>query len=147
MEEYPMSNDYNSIEPANGVSENEEVKIEVVAKAQRRQFSTSYKKRICAEADACTRPGELGALLRREGLHSSTLRRWRQQLQAGAEYGLAPKKRGPKPAADPALVRELIKQKKRNAQLEKKLAQAELIIDIQKKVSAILGIDLDGESE
>ena len=147
MEEYPMSNDYNVTEPANGVSENEEVKIEVVAKAQRRQFSTSYKKRICSEADACTRPGELGALLRRQGLHSSTLRRWRQQQQAGAEFGLNPKKRGPKPAADPALVRELIKQKKRNARLEKKLTQAELIIDIQKKVSLILGIDPGEESE
>ena len=147
MEEYPMSNDYNVTEPANGVSENEEVKIEVVAKAQRRQFSTSYKKRICSEADACTRPGELGALLRRQGLHSSTLRRWRQQQQAGAEFGLNPKRRGPKPAADPALVRELSKQKKRNARLEKKLAQAELIIDIQKKVSLILGIDPGEASE
>ena len=147
MEEYPMSNDYNVTEPANGVSENEEVKIEVVAKAQRRQFSTSYKKRICSEADACTRPGELGALLRRQGLHSSTLRRWRQQQQAGAEFGLNPKRRGPKPAADPALVRELSKQKKRNARLGKKLAQAELIIDIQKKVSLILGIDPGEASE
>ena len=127
MEEYPMSNDYNVTEPANGVSENEEVKIEVVAKAQRRQFSTSYKKRICSESDACTRPGELGALLRRQGLHSSTLRRWRQQQQAGAEFGLNPKRRGPKPAADPALVRELSKQKKRNARLGKKLEQVDSV--------------------
>ena len=147
MEEYPMSNDYNLTEPENGVIENERGKIEVVAKAQRRQFSTSYKKRVCSEADQCTRPGELGALLRREGLHSSTLRRWRQQQQAGAASGLDVKKRGPKPAADPMLVRELSKQKKRNAQLERKLAQAELIIDIQKKVSLILGIDLGEESE
>ena len=82
-----------------------------------------------------------------QGLHSSTLRRWRQQQQAGAEFGLNPKRRGPKPAADPALVRELSKQKKRNARLEKKLAQAELIIDIQKKVSLILGIDPGEASE
>ena len=142
-----MSNDYNVTEPANGVSENEEVKIEVVAKAQRRQFSASYKKRICSEADRCTRPGELGALLRREGLHSSTVRRWRMQREAGAASGLDVKKRGPKPAADPMLVRELAKQKKRNAQLEKKLAQAKMIIDIQKKVSVLLGIDLDEKSE
>ena len=147
MEEFPMSYDYNLAEPEDGARENERGKIEVVAKASRRQFSAAYKKRICAEADACTRPGELGALLRREGLHSSTLRRWRLRREAGAELSLNAKKRGPKPSADPALVRELAKQKKRNAQLEKKLAQAELIIDIQKKVSAILGIDLDGESE
>lgn len=147
MEEYPMSNDYNSTEPANGVSENESGEIEVVARAQRRQFSTSYKKRICAEADACTRPGELGALLRREGLHSSTVRRWRQQQEAGAEYGLNPKRRGPKPVANPALVRELAKKDKRIVRLEKKLAQAELIIDIQKKVSLVLGIDPGEASE
>jgi transposase-like protein len=147
MEEFPMSYDYNLTEPANGVSENESGKVEVVAKARRRQFSASYKKRICSEADACTRPGELGALLRREGLHSSTVRRWRQQQETGALGGLNPKKRGPKPAADPALVRELAKKDKRIARLEKKLAQAELIIDIQKKVSLVLGIELRGESE
>lgn len=142
-----MSNDYNSTEPANGVSENERGEIEVVARAQRRQFSTSYKKRVCAEADECTRPGELGALLRSEGLHSSTLRRWRLKREAGAANGLVPKRRGPKPPSDPALVRELAKQKKRNAQLEKRLAQAELIIDIQKKVSLVLGIDPGEASE
>ena len=147
MEVFPMWYDYNSTEPENGVSENEEVKIEVVAKAQRREFSTSYKKRICSEADACTRPGELGALLRRQGLHSSTLRRWRQQQQAGAEFGLNPKRRGPKPAADPALVRELAKKDRRIVRLGKKLTQAELIIDIQKKVSLVLGIDPGEASE
>jgi len=147
MEEFPMSYDYNIAEPANGVSENESGKIEVVAKARRRQFSASYKKRICAEADACARPGELGALLRREGLHSSTLRRWRLKRETGALDGLVPRKRGPKPAADPALIRELAQKDKRISRLEKKLAQAELIIDIQKKVSLVLGIDLDGESE
>ncbi len=147
MEEYPMSNDYNFTEPENEVSENEPGEIEVVAKAQRRQFSVSYKNRVCSEADQCSRPGELGALLRREGLHSSTVRRWRMQREAGAASGLDTKKRGPKPAADPALVRELVKQKKRITRLEKKLAQAELIIDIQKKVSLILGIDSGEASE
>lgn len=130
-----------------GISEREGEETEVVARAQRRQFSTKYKMRICTEAEKCAKPGELGALLRREGLHSSTVRRWRQKRDEGVLGGLSPRKRGPKPAADPELVRELTKQKKRIAQLETKLTQAEMIIDIQKKVSVLLGINLDGANE
>ncbi len=118
-----------------------------MAKPQRRRLSTAYKLRILSQADACSRPGELGALLRREGLYHSSISDWRRKRDEGAFGALEPKKRGPKPVADPALVRELAKQKKQIARLEKKLTQAELIIDIQKKVSAILGIDLDEKSE
>jgi len=126
----------------NGVSERETERTEVVAKASRRRFSTKYKLRILAEIDECTQPGERGALLRREGLYSSTVRRWRQRRDEGVLSGLSPKKRGPKPNPDAALVRELAKQKKRNEQLEKKLQRAEMIIGVQKKVSELLGITL-----
>ena len=131
----------------NGVSERETETTEVVAKASRRRFSTRYKLRILAEIDECTRPGQLGALLRREGLYSSTVRRWRQRRDEGVLIGLSPKKRGPKPNPDAALVRELAKQKKRNDQLEKELQRAEMIIGVQKKVSELLGITLGETNE
>ena len=131
----------------NGVSERETEATEVVAKASRRRFSTKYKLRILAEIDECTQPGQRGALLRREGLYSSTGRRWRQRRVEGVLSGLSPKKRGPKPNPDAALVRELAEQKKRNEQLEKKLQRAEMIIGVQKKVSELLGITLGETNE
>ena len=110
---------------------------EVVAKAQRRQFTAEYKKRILAEADAASRPGAVGAMLRREGLYSSHLTHWRQQR----DRGLGPHRRGPKPKHDPLseVVRKLQQQ---NGHLAQRLARAELIIDVQKKVSLLLGIPL-----
>jgi transposase len=125
--------------------EREGEEIEVVARAQRRRFSTKYKLRICTEAEKCTKHGELGALLRREGLHSSTVRRWRNKRDEGV-LG-APRKRGPKVSADSEMVRELAKKDKRIHQLEKKLRRAEMIIDVQKKVSTLLGESLDENDE
>jgi transposase len=110
---------------------------EVVPKAQRRQFTADYKKRILAEADSATEPGAIGAILRREGLYSSHLTHWRQQR----DLGLAPHRRGPKPKYDP-LAEEVRKLKQENSHLTKRLARAELIIDVQKKVSLLLGIPL-----
>jgi len=131
----------------NGVIEQETKETEVVAKAQRRRFSAAYKMRICAEADRCTMPGELGALLRREGLYSSTLRRWRQKRDEGMAGGLSPKKRGPKISPNTEMARELAKKDQRIHQLEKKLKRAEMIIDVQKKVSVLLGVSLDAVDE
>jgi transposase len=113
---------------------------EVVATAKRRRFSGSEKRRILAEADACKKPGELGTLLRREGVYSSMLSTWRKQQERAAEEALAPRRRGRKP--DPTRGdRERIAQLEREkARLERELAQARLIIDVQKKVSALLGI-------
>ncbi len=111
------------------------------------EYKKSHKLRILAEIDECTRPGQLGALLRREGLYSSTVRRWRQRRDEGVLIGLSPKKRGPKPNPDAVLVRELAKQKKRNDQLEKELQRAEMIIGVQKKVSELLGITLGETNE
>ncbi len=140
-----MSQQVMTEEFTNGVSEKEKKEIEVVARAQRRLFSTKYKLGICGEAEKCTKPGELGALLRREGLHSSTVRRWRNKRDEGVLGG--PRKRGPKGTPDAELMRELAKKDKRIEQLEKKLKRAEMIIDVQKKVSALLGVSLDAMDE
>jgi transposase len=110
---------------------------EVVAKAQRRQFTADYKRRILAEADSTNESGAIGALLRREGLYSSHLTHWRQQR----DRGLAPRTRGPKSKRDP-LFAEVRRLKLENGQLTQQLARAELIIDVQKKVSSLLGIPL-----
>lgn len=114
---------------------------EVVPKAQRRQFSADYKKRILAEAEAAQQPGVIGALLRREGLYSSHLTHWRQQSQEAMRNALAPHRRGPKPKHDP-LFEEVRQLKQENSRLTDRLARAELIIDVQKKVSQLLGIPM-----
>jgi transposase-like protein len=110
---------------------------EVIVKAQRRQFSAEYKRRILQEADTCTQRGEIGALLRREGLYSSHLNTWRQQRARGELQGLTPAKRGRK--ADPQ-VAENARLQRETARLKAQLARAELIIEVQKKVSQLLGL-------
>lgn len=111
---------------------------EVLAKPQRRRFTAAYKARIVEEAMTCTEPGQIGALLRREGLYSSALTLWRKQYQSGALQGLKDVKRGRKQIRD-SRDRELDRLRRDNQRLTKKLEQAELIIDIQKKVAAMLG--------
>jgi len=129
--------------PSNGVKKKQPPQTEVIPKAKRRRFSAQYKLRILDEYERATRPGERGALLRREGLYSSNLTAWRRQRDQGQIGALSPKKRGPKPSPDAALIREVTRLQKENERLERKLKQAELIIDVQKKVSALLGIDLE----
>ncbi len=119
---------------------------EVVARAQRRRFSAAYKLRIVEEADACTEPGEIGALLRREGLYSSHLGKWRQAREAGALEALTPKRRGPKPDPDRALALRNAQLERENARLKKRLETAEVIIDVQRKVSRLLGIEMPEKS-
>ena len=116
---------------------------EVPAAAKRRQFSAEYKRRILKEADRCRQPGEIGALLRREGLYSSHLTTWRKARDRGELAGLRPKKRGAKPDPEKVVARETEKLNRENARLKKKLEQAELIIEVQKKVSKLLGIQLE----
>ena len=110
---------------------------EVKAKPDRRKFSAEYKRRILEEADACTEAGQIGALLRREGLYSSNLTHWRQQMSKGAMRALSPKKRGPKP--DP-LANENAALRRRIERLETDLKRAETIIEFQKKLCEILGL-------
>src|SRR5512133_3916190 len=109
---------------------------EVPEKAKRRRFSAEYKLAIVREADRCTEPGQIGALRRRERLYSSHLVDWRRQRETGALEALA-RKRGPKPA-DPARV-EVDRLRRENERLRGRLAQAERIIEIQGKVSELLG--------
>jgi transposase len=114
----------------------------VPEKPVRRRFTADEKLRILREADGCTQPGQLGGLLRREGLYSSHLSTWRRQRDAGTLAGLAPKRRGRKPKADDPLVIENEQLQRENQRLAAKLRQAETIIEVQKKLSEVLGIPL-----
>lgn len=116
---------------------------EVPEKKRRRKFTAKYKLRILAEADACTDPGELGALLRREGLYSSNLTTWRRQRRKGLLTAMAPRKRGRKKAEKNPLAPRVAQLEKDNRRLQQKLKRAELIIDAQKKMAEILGISQD----
>jgi len=109
---------------------------EVVARAKRRRFSAEYKQRILAQADAAKGSGEIGSLLRREGLYSSLLATWRREREAAIRQGLSPK-RGPKPQADPRAV-QYQQLERENARLVEQLRKAHLVIDVQKKVAALL---------
>ena len=115
---------------------------EVTERAKRRRFTADYKLRILREADACKGDGDLGALLRREGLYSSHLSTWRRQRDEVASTGLKARKRGPKPgAADPRVARL----EREVARLKRRLEEAKTIIDFQKKLSKLLGISLKPE--
>ncbi|RJQ77162.1 MAG: hypothetical protein C4519_13895 [Desulfobacteraceae bacterium] len=116
---------------------------EVPAQKRRRKLSVQYKLQILQQADKCTNPGEMGALLRREGLYSSSLTRWRRQCDQGLLDAMAPKTRGRKAFEKNPMADELAHLQKENQQLRKKLFQAERIIEVQKKISEILGIDQD----
>jgi len=123
---------------------------EVTAKAKRRRFSAEEKRRVLQAAATCTQRGELGALLRREGLYSSHLMKWREQAERGEIAGLTPKKRGPEPKVVDARDKQLAEQQRLIAKLTRRVQRAEAIIDVQKKLSQVLGIALppiDDESE
>ena len=120
---------------------------EVVATPTRRRFTAEDKLRILKLADACTAGGSLGALLRTEGLYASNLTTWRRQRTEGVLSALTPQKRGRKASARHPLRAENEILRKENARLSMRLKQAELIIDVQKKVSQILGIPLETPEE
>jgi transposase-like protein len=114
---------------------------EVPEKKPRRKFTAKYKLRILAEADACTQPGQIGALLRREGLYSSNLTTWRKQKAEGLLQAMTPKKRGRKRKPKNPLADRIAQLEKENRRLQDKLKKAETIIEVQKKISEILGIN------
>ena len=114
---------------------------EVTVKATRRRFSARYKLRILKEVDSC-RKGEVGALLRREGLYWSNVKTWQRQREEGTLQGLSSKKRGPKKAAANPLTARMKRLERENRQLRRKLNRAEIMLDIQKKASELLGIPL-----
>ncbi len=119
---------------------------EVSSQAKRRQFTAEYKARIVREAEACTAFGQISALMRREGLYSSTLSRWRRAMRYGAMAGLD-KKRGRNKDTDTELRQQVRQLERENARLKRQLQQAEAVIEVQKKVSEILRIPLETESE
>jgi transposase len=112
---------------------------EVLERPQRRRFTAEYRMSIVRQAEACTQPGEVGALLRREGLYSSRLSVWRQKYAKGQLS--VNQKRGRKPA--PSSETELVRLRKENAKLTKELAATRMVVDVQKNVSALLGIALE----
>jgi transposase len=124
----------------NGQSAEEGMKTEVVAKGKRRQHPAEYKLRILREVDECKGSGEVGALLRREGLYSSLVSKWREQRERGSLTGVSGHRRGPK--ADPQAV-EIARLQHENKRLQEKLQRAELIIEVQKKVARLLGVPLE----
>lgn len=115
---------------------------EVSATARRRQYSAEYKRKVLAEAAACTKPGELGALLRREGLYSSNLVTWRRAQERGALSALAPKKRGPVAKEVNPLARKVTELERELRRATRRAERAEALVEVQKKVSQLLGIQL-----
>lgn len=132
-----MSHKQSSIFSSNGSEAVGQPEPEVVPKAARRSFSAAYKLRIVEEADQCTERGQIGALLRREGLYSSQLATWRRQREAGVLQAMTPKKRGRKASLDSKDV-EIAALRRENERLQKQLEQAELIIGAQKKLAEAL---------
>ncbi len=122
---------------------------EVSEKPQRRRFAVEYKLSILEETDRAAEPGEVGAVLRREGLHSSHLTNWRKQRREGTLQGLEPKKRGRKAKEKNPLADRVAKLEREKRRLQERLDQAELIIEVQKKVAAMLGnpIEDSGKSK
>ena len=120
---------------------------EVVAKAKRRRFSAEYKRRVLQEADRARNPGEIGALLRREGLYSSHLTTWRAARERGELAGLAAKRRGPKPKPRDERDGRIAELERELARVRRNLERAEAVIEVQKKLSILLGVDLPEESE
>jgi transposase len=119
---------------------------EVTEKTQRRRFTAEYKRRIVAEADKCRKPGELGALLRREGLYSSHLANWRAARDRDGKVGLEPKKRGPKARAKPDdKDRKILELERELAKARARAERAEFLVDMQKKMAQLLGHEISEE--
>ena len=123
------------------------VETEVVAKARRRRFTALEKLGVLKEADGCTRPGELGALLRREGLYSSHLSAWRAARKGGELAGLTPRPRGPKAKPVDPRDRKIAELERETRRLQARLERAEGLIAVQKKVAQLLGVPLDSDEQ
>jgi transposase len=121
--------------------------VEIVAKATRRRFTAEYKFTVLREANACTEPGEIGVLLRREGLYTSHLCLWRKQRRARELMGLAPARRGPAPKAKHPLAAKVAALEQETRWLKVRAERAEALVELQKKVSEILGIELTRNGE
>ena len=121
-----------------------ESEVEVVAKASRRRFTVEYKRKIVREADGCKTPGAVGALLRREGLYSSHLTAWRAARDRGELVGAA-KKRGPVPQVPDPRDTRIMELERETTRWQKRAERAEALVEVQKKLAALLGTPLEGE--
>ena len=119
--------------------------VEVVAKASRRRFAVEYKRKIVREAGGCKTPGAVGALLRREGLYSSHLTAWRAARDRGELAGAA-KKRGPGPQVLDPRDKRIIELERETTRWQKRAERAEALVEVQKKLAALLGTPLEGET-
>ncbi len=115
----------------------------MLPKPKRRRFSAAYKLHILQETDSCTEPGQIGQILRREGLYASQLTKWRQQRQEGVLKSLSNNTKGRKPKTEPLMANRLDELEKENEELRKKLKQAEAVIGVQKKISELFGITVE----
>ncbi len=127
--------------------ESSSLEVEVMAKPTRRRYTAEYKLRILREAEVSSGRGELGALLRREGLYSSNLTAWRKQREKGELEGLSHKRRGPLPKEKNPLADKVKAVERENARLRARAERAEGLVELQKKVSEILGIELKHNGE
>ena len=118
------------------------LEVEVLAKAKRRRFTLEYKRRFLREADRCRKPGELGALLRREGLYSSSLSTWRAARDRGELGGEGARKRGPAAKPPDPGAKRIAELERENRQLRHRAERAEALVEVQKKLSELLGLDL-----
>ncbi len=118
--------------------------VEVVAKATRRRFTVEYKRKIVREADGCKTPGAVGSLLRREGLYSSNLTAWRAARDRGELAGV-PKKRGPMPQVADPRDKKIAELERETGRWRKRAERAEALVEVQKKVAALLGTPLEAE--
>lgn len=121
--------------------------VEVVAKGERRRFTADYKLKVLREADDCKQPGEIGGLLRREGLYWSNLTNWRKQRERGELAGVLGRKRGPQRREKNSLAERVRELERDNLRLKRRAERAEGIVELQKKVSEILGIELGKSAE
>lgn len=121
--------------------------VEVAVKVQRRRFTAEYKQKVLREAEDCERPGEIGALLRREGLYWSNLTHWRRQRESGELAGLTGKRRGPQHREKNPLAERVRELERDNVRLKRRAERAEGLVELQKKVSEILGIELQKSAE
>lgn len=121
--------------------------VQVLAQAERRRFTVEYKRRILQEADSCSKAGELGALLRGEGLYSSHLAAWRAARARGEFSGLSSKKRGPKARAVHADAKRILQLERENRRLRVRAERAEALVELQKKVAALFGNELPSGEE
>jgi len=122
-----------------------QVNVQVAAKPRRRTYTAEYKRRILKEADACATPGAVGALLRREGLYSSHLAVWRRARRRGELAALAPKRRGRKPTPVDPRDRKIAELERQLVQMTGRAERAEALVELQKKLAALLGRPLESE--